>query len=144
MNSAALLIDSNIWLERLLDQDRASEVERFLAETPSELLYITDFALHSICLILQRVNQPDTLRVFVNDLFSQGGVKLVRLNPSDIHNIVDVIQEFELDFDDAYQYVAAEKFGLTIVSFDADFNRTARGHKLPGDILQQRYSECEE
>ena len=69
---------------------------------------------------------------------------MVRLNPSDIHNIVDVIQEFGLDFDDAYQYVAAEKFGLTIVSFDADFNRTARGRKLPSDILQQRYSELEE
>lgn len=132
----ALLIDSNIWLERLLDQERASEVEKFLAGTPSDLLYITDFALHSIGLILQRVNRLDTLSVFVNDLFSHGRVKLVRLDPPDIHNIIGVIREFGLDFDDAYQYVAAEKFGLTIVSFDADFDRTQRGRKLPGDILQ--------
>lgn len=132
-----LLIDSNIWLERLLDQERTSEVEKFLAETPSDLLCITDFALHSIGLILQRVDRLDTLAVFVNDLFSHGRVKLIRLGPSDIHNIVDVIRRFGLDFDDAYQYAAAEKFGLTIVSFDTDFDRTQRGRKLPGDALQK-------
>lgn len=39
-----------------------------------------------------------------------------------------------LDFDDAYQYVAAEKYTLTLVSFDADFDRTERGKKTPGEI----------
>jgi hypothetical protein len=42
---------------------------------------------------------------------------------------------FNLDFDDAYQYVAAEKHDLTLVSFDADFDRTDRGRKTPADIL---------
>ena len=39
------------------------------------------------------------------------------------------MQQFSLDFDDAYQYVAAEKYGLTIVSFDNDFDRTERGRE---------------
>lgn len=129
-----LLIDSNIWLERLLGQDRASEVERFLAEIPSDTLYITDFALHSICLVLYRVNRLDDLLVFVHDLFLHGKVNLIRLTPSDIPDIVDVIQRFRLDFDDAYQYVTAERNGLTIVSFDADFDRTQLGRKLPADL----------
>ncbi|MGD0012658.1 MAG: hypothetical protein ABSE93_29465 [Terriglobia bacterium] len=38
---------------------------------------------------------------------------------------------FNLDFDDVYQYVTAEKFRLTIVSFDADFDRTTWGRQTP-------------
>lgn len=57
---------------------------------------------------------------------------MVRLAPTDIPNVVDVIQRFGLDYDDAYQddayqYVASEKHGITIVSFDADFDRTQLG-----------------
>jgi hypothetical protein len=44
-------------------------------------------------------------------------------------------KRFRLDFDDAYQYVAAEKHDLTLVSFDADFDRTDRGRKTPVDVL---------
>jgi uncharacterized protein len=40
-----------------------------------------------------------------------------------------------LNFDDAYQYVAAEKHDLTLVSFDADFDRTERGRKTPAEVL---------
>ena len=42
-----------------------------------------------------------------------------------------------LDFDDAYQYVAAETHNLTLVSFDADFDRTERGRKTPADVLKE-------
>ncbi|GAI81133.1 unnamed protein product [marine sediment metagenome] len=43
-------------------------------------------------------------------------------------------KRYSLDFDDAYQYVVAEKNGLTIISFDADFDRTEKGRKTPGEI----------
>ncbi len=52
-----------------------------------------------------------------------------------IYLLVDMLSRFDLDFDDAYQYVAAEKQGLVIVSFDGDFNRTTRGKKTPTEIL---------
>ncbi len=38
------LIDTNVWLERLLDQTRSKEVKQFLETVPSERLFITDFA----------------------------------------------------------------------------------------------------
>ena len=50
--------------------------------------------------------------------------------------VVDVMQKFNLDFDDAYQYVVAERYGFTIVSFDGDFDRTERGRKVPKDLLE--------
>ena len=58
------------------------------------------------------------------------------LGVDDMEAIVDVAQKFSLDFDDAYQYVATQKHGLTIVSFDADFDRTEQGRKTPADILK--------
>jgi hypothetical protein len=33
----------------------------------------------------------------------------------------EVMDRFTLDFDDAYQYCSAEKYHLTLVSFDGDF-----------------------
>ena len=36
------LVDTNIWLERLLDQARSGEVGHFLNHIPSERLFITD------------------------------------------------------------------------------------------------------
>jgi hypothetical protein len=42
------LVDTNVWLERLLDQDRTAEVGDFLDRFPSGRLFMTDFALHSI------------------------------------------------------------------------------------------------
>jgi len=48
----------------------------------------------------------------------------------------DLLLQFKLDFDDAYQYVAAEKYGLTLVSFDADFDRTRLGRKTPEEVLR--------
>jgi len=46
------------------------------------------------------------------------------------------MQKFNLDFDDACQYAVAERYGLTIVSFDGDFDRTERGRKVPKDLLE--------
>jgi predicted nucleic acid-binding protein len=36
--------------------------------------------------------------------------------------------------DDAYQYVAAEKYNLTLVSLDSDFDRTERGRQTLAQI----------
>jgi len=40
------LVDTNIWLERLLDQDRSEEVGDFLGRVSSDRIYLTDFTLH--------------------------------------------------------------------------------------------------
>lgn len=45
--------------------------------------------------------------------------------------------DFNLDFDDAYQYALAERYDLTIVSFDSDFDRTARGRQSPSQIMSR-------
>lgn len=60
----------------------------------------------------------------------------MRLEPEDMPRLVEVAQSFNLDFDDAYQYLAAEKHSLAIVSFDSDFDRTKLGRKTPLQLLE--------
>ncbi len=74
------------------------------------------------------------LRV-VDDLLVTGGMRLLRLGVEDMQALVNASQRFNLDFDYAYQYVTAEKYNLTIVSFDSDFDRTERGRKAPAEVL---------
>lgn len=129
------LVDTNIWLERLLHQERSDEVGRFLDRIPSERLFITDFSLHSIGVVLHRLRRLDALLCFVQDAFIDGAVVLIHLEPEDMQHLVCVMEELRLDFDDAYQYMAAKKHDLTIVSLDSDFDRTDRGRKTPEGIL---------
>ncbi len=129
------LVDTNIWLELMLGQQRAADVTRFLLRIDPSVLHITDFSLYSLSIILVRLRQPATLRAFMQDVIRDAGLTVVRLLPDDFDDIVDVATQHGLDFDDAYQYVAAERHGLHIVSFDADFDRTPRGRQTPMQIM---------
>jgi len=128
------LIDTNIILELLLDQDRAGEVEQFLRNVPSERLYLSEFALYSLGIILFRHRQHAVFQEIVQDLVVADGVQLVRLEQAEMHRVVRSAQRYNLDFDDAYQYAVAETYDLVIVSFDGDFDGTERGRRLPGEI----------
>jgi len=130
------LVDTNVWLERLLDQSRSEEVSRFLEQTPTDRLFVTDFALHSIGVVLRRLDRFEAFGRFVQDVFIEGAVGLTRLGPEDMQRLVAVAERFNLDFDDAYQYLAAEKHNLAIVSFDGDFDRTKLGRRTPLQLLE--------
>lgn len=129
------LLDTNVWLERLLDQEKSAEVQRFLNAIPSDELFITDFSFHSIGIVMQKLNRLDGFLKFIDDAFGNGAVTLVHLEPAEAREIVNVHQRFGLDFDDAYQYVAAQKHNLSLVSFDSDFDRTERKRKRPSELL---------
>ena len=79
----------------------------------------------------------ETFKQFLDDLIVTGGTRLLRLSTQDMEIIPTVAQQFGLDFDDAYQYVLADKYDLEIVSFDSDFDRTKKGRKTPNEILIQ-------
>ena len=97
------LVDTNVWLERLLDQERSAEVGQFLGAIASDELLMSDFTLHSIGIILDRLGQRGTLPQFVDDLFVDGQVTLVAVSPQAMGHLVAQMERFSLDFDDAYQ-----------------------------------------
>ena len=132
------LIDTNVWLERLLDQEKSKEVGELFDTIPSERLFITDFSFHSIALVLSKLNNVEALRHFIRDTFVEGAVTLLHLKPEDMERLILVMRDFDLDFDDAYQYVAAEKTDSIIVSLDKDFDQTERGRRTPQEVLQDQ------
>ncbi len=129
------LLDTNIWLERMLAQERSEEVRAFLDRVPSDRLSTTDFSFHSIGVIPHRLDRREGFLRFVRDVFIEGGVAVVSLDVSEMEHLMDVSKRFGLDFDDAYQYVAAEIYDLVLVSFDGDFDRTERGRVTPGEVV---------
>ena len=110
------LVDTNIWLERLLDQDRSKEVGDFLQRVSSGRLFVTDFTLHSIGIILLKLDEPITFLRFLQDVLVDGGVRLIGLHLEDMTSLTNAAAKYKLDFDDAYQYAAAAKLNFEIVS----------------------------
>ena len=130
------LLDTNIWLERLLGQGNAEVVAELLDQlSPSEMC-MTDFTLHSIGVICNRLKQEDVLVKFVDDVLISSGISLVTVSADKMTRVVEIIDRFGLDFDDAYQYVAAELEKAEIVSFDKDFDKTEQGRMTPIQVLK--------
>jgi len=129
------LLDTNVFLELLLDQKKASEVEDFFMKVDLLDVSLTDFSLHSIGIVLCSRKRYAAFVRFVEDMLVNAGIRVIHLTAEDMGTVASIAQRFGLDFDDAYQYAVAEKFDLEIISFDSDFDRTDRGRKLPGEIV---------
>lgn len=129
------LLDTNIWLERLLGQPKANQVGQLLGLIPSDEIFITDFAFHSLCVILIRLKRQQALLNFVQDLFIDGDVSLVSIPPDKTPELVKAMRRYRLDFDDAYQYLAAKLHGLTLVTFDKDLKRRPLGGRTPAQVI---------
>ncbi len=132
------LVDTNVWLERLLDQEQSDQVGRFLDQAQSGSLLITDFSLHSIGIVLTRFGREQAFLRFVQDVLIDAAVPLASVGPEQMPRLVQIMSELKLDFDDAYQYVVAETRDAVIVSLDADFDRTERGRKTPSQLVAPR------
>lgn len=131
------LFDTNIWLERLLDQDNSVLVGELLDQIPLDQIFVTDFSFHSICIILTRHKQSQTLIDFIDDVVVDGGIRLLSCNTQEIVLVTDAMDRFGLDFDDGYQYLIAEQNNLVIVSLDSDFDKTLLGRKTPLELLAE-------
>ncbi len=128
------LLDTNIFLELLLDQEEAASVQALLTSRAPADLHISDLAFHSIGIILYQKNAAHLFSDFVRDIFGEGGIIILSLGSEDIVRVEQVAAAFGLDFDDAYQYVVAEKFDLVLVSFDTDLDRTDKKRIIPAGI----------
>ena len=130
------LVDTNVWLEVLLAQQQAAEAQVFFDTIEAGQLALTEFSLYSLGIILTRLNKDDAFKDFLSDVIEDAQVACIRLEPADLKQVLIYQRQFQLDFDDAYQYAAAEKYNLIIVSFDKGFDKTVRGRKAPAEILR--------
>lgn len=114
------LIDTNIFLEILLTHEKRDACKKFL-EANVGSLYISDFSLHSIGVILFRNNREDIFQKFINDIIPN--VEIITLPKKSYEGLVEIKRKLGLDFDDAYQYKVAKERNLKIVTMDKDFEK---------------------
>ncbi|MFQ5630696.1 MAG: type II toxin-antitoxin system VapC family toxin [bacterium] len=115
-----ILADTNIFLEILLKQKKSDICKTFL-DSNSSSLFISDFSLHSIGMILLKSNAIDVFRKFLNDTLP--AIRILTLPTNAYEHLIEATQKFALDFDDAYQYATANNSNLKIATMDQDFRR---------------------
>lgn len=130
------LIDTNIFIELLLEQRKSEDVRKFFIKQDSTNIFLTDFTLHSIGIILVGLNKIDIFNKFLKDIINSK-ITILSLNLNEINGLSRTIQRCNLDFDDAYQYSTAKKYKLTLVSFDKDFDKTEIKRKEPKELANQ-------
>ncbi len=121
------LFDTNIFLEILLSQDKSADCKKVLSESIGNI-YISDFSLHSIGVILFRFKKVEVFENFVSDVLQK--INIASLSNSSYAYLSEFKDSYALDFDDSYQCKIAEENELTIVTMDKDFERVQKRIKI--------------
>jgi len=121
------LVDTNVFLEILLKQEKRDICKKFLDDNIGSL-NITDFSFHSIGVILFRYNEEGIFHRFVQDVIPN--VNLLSLPLNKYEELIRIKNSYNLDFDDAYQYKTAQYYGLKVVTMDKDFQRTGDKERI--------------
>ena len=123
MERLVFLIDSNVFLEALLEQEKAKQAYAFLNQSKSNELFVSNFALHSIGIILFQLNEKDLFKIFLTNVI-YNKIKVLSIKEKELEQLISYSKKFSLDFDDSYQYTIAKLYNLQLVSFDKDFDKT--------------------
>ncbi|MBI5787739.1 MAG: type II toxin-antitoxin system VapC family toxin [Candidatus Schekmanbacteria bacterium] len=135
------LLDTNIFLELLLNQERADECEKLLQNLHNGKLkgYVSAFALHSIEVILEREGKQAALMAFLQDISESNNLKRFDTATFEEIEALKLAQKLKLDFDDAIQYYICKSFRLKLVSFDKHFDNTDLKRIEPIEIINDLY-----
>ncbi len=114
------LFDTNIFLEILLDQAKKDKAKKIISDNIEEL-YISDFSLHSIGVILIKQKKFQIFNNFLADIIPHSAILSL---PKDKYSDLNLIAEkYSLDFDDSYQVILAKEKNLEILTMDKNFKK---------------------
>ena len=117
------LFDTNIFLEILLDQEK-KEVCKKLLNDNFGCIYLSDFSLHSIGVILLKQKKLKIFDQFLKDILPHSTI--LSLPKEKYSEITRVATKYKLDFDDTYQSLIAIEFEIGIKTMDKDFTRISK------------------
>lgn len=131
------LVDTNIFLEILLEQKRIKECEALFEKLQDGELraVVSSFTLHAIEVIMERTGHHNLLLEFLKDIDSAKGLKRFDTTTLDELEALRFGKTANLDFDDSIQYFICKTHTLKIISFDRHFDNKGIVRIEPKDIL---------
>lgn len=116
-------IDTNIFLEIALKQEKSIKAKTFLINNAAEKMYMSDMSIHSIGIILFKLKKLNSFIPIINEI-SINRIAILSISILKLKDVKINAEKFNLDFEDAYQYTIAKNYDLKLVSFDKDFDKT--------------------
>ena len=126
------LLDTNIFLEVLLDRENSGIIREYLNRNREISLFVSDFSVYSLGIFLARRKQYDQYLVLLEDL-QRRKIQILSLSGNELQIVVRFCRDYGFDFDDAYQITLATQNNLKLVSLDHDFDRIPGGRIHPKD-----------
>jgi predicted nucleic acid-binding protein len=117
------LLDTNIFLEILLKQEKSEKCKKFINDNAGNIC-ISDFALHSIGVILFRNELYDVFNLFLKDFITE--IYILTLDKNSYSKISSIADRYKLDFDDSYQLTIVNEFHLSFITLDTDFKKVSK------------------
>lgn len=134
-----MLIDSNIFIEIPRQQANYRDCLNLLKIINNELIeeqvFITGFALHALEAVISKFDPEFLKRILL--MIYQDKIKVFNTEIADDLMILSSMKDLGLDFDDATQYLATNKLGTYIVTFDKSFNGKGIEIKTPAEVLKK-------
>lgn len=116
----AFLFDTNIFLEILLDQEKKEDCKKLLNDNIGNI-YLSDFSLHSIGVILLKKKKLKIFDEFLRDILPHSTI--LTLPKEKYSESTSFASKYKMDFDDTYQSLIAIEFEIGIKTMDTDFRR---------------------
>ena len=116
------LFDTNIFLEVLLGQEKNESCKKLLVDFKGTI-FLSEFSVHSIGVILFRQKKLSYFDSFIADITNNGTI--ISLPLKRYPQISTIAQKYGLDFDDAFRTAVAFEHNLGIITIDNDFKKVA-------------------
>jgi len=131
-----ITVDTSVFIELLLDQDRAEESESLLDAIGKGRVaaVVSHFTVHAIEAMLPT---QQSVSMFLKDVDTSKGLAIYDTTIADEQSISILSGKIGLDFDDSVQfYVAKRTNSSSIVSFDRHFDACGIPRREPIQILK--------
>ncbi len=122
-----MLIDSNIFLEVILEQERCDKCKVFLRGVleGATIAYLSTFSIDSIVLsMMWKKAEKWKIETFLNSLIGYKGLRFYQIKIKDRLKALKLMQKYSLDYEDAIILQASISTNSEeIVSLDRHFDR---------------------
>lgn len=122
-----MLLDSNIFIETLLAQERGRACRRLLERVRDGEIKatVTDFHIDSVAIVIENYGKDwRELNLFLSSLLRYKGLTIYPLDLASRIMATYLMRDHKLDLDDALAAQALRELSTdTIISYDSDFDR---------------------